>query len=83
MTSICDLLIFSLAHHIRKHHIVPSVKHTTIKLFQTHDPEYLTYINSSDKKMPNLCYCEDIEDLHLNKIIDLRIIAIYDISNIN
>ena len=54
-----------------------------IKLFQTHDPEYLTYINSSDKKMPNLCYCEDIEDLHLNKIVDPRIIAIYDISNIN
>lgn len=36
-----------------------------IKLFNTHS-EYETYITSSDKILPNLSYCEDIDDVHFN-----------------
>ena len=39
-----------------------------IKLFETHDPDYLDYINSDDVILPNLSYCEDEEKVHLNKI---------------
>ena len=38
-----------------------------IKLFKQHS-EYETYINSSDKKLPNLSYCEDVNDVHFNPL---------------
>ena len=38
-----------------------------IKIFDTHDPSYLTYINSDDCILPNLSYCEDLNETHLNK----------------
>ena len=37
-----------------------------IKKFNTHNPEYLNYMSSSDKVLPNLSYCEDVGDVHLN-----------------
>lgn len=37
-----------------------------IKLFETHEPEYIDYMNSLSKILPNLCYCEDADDVHLN-----------------
>lgn len=36
-----------------------------LKLFETHS-EYQTYINGSDKILPNVSYCEDNNDVHYN-----------------
>ena len=38
-----------------------------IKKFNTHT-DYNTYITGSDKKLPNLSYCKDVGDIHLNDI---------------
>lgn len=35
------------------------------KLFDKHE-DYESYINSENKKLPNLCYCIDAEDVHFN-----------------
>ena len=50
------------------------------KKFETHDPDYLNYINSEDCILPNLSYCEDVGDVHLNKI-DTRLICKYNVTN--
>ena len=50
-----------------------------IKLFETHS-EYETYINSENKKIPNLCYCEDANDIHLN-VIQKYLIIEYFVSD--
>lgn len=52
-----------------------------IKLFDQHS-EYETYINSENKKLPNLSYCEDEDDVHFNPIPDPRIIATFNVTNI-
>ena len=39
-----------------------------IKLFDTHNPDYVNYINDDNCILPNLSFCKDIEDIHLNKI---------------
>lgn len=39
-----------------------------LKKFKTHT-EYQTYINGSDKVLPNISYCEDAKDVHLNPYI--------------
>ena len=36
-----------------------------IKLFNTHN-DYETYMNSQDKALPNVSYCEDNDELHYN-----------------
>ncbi len=40
-----------------------------IKLFNNH-ADYNTYITGNDKVLPNLSYCEDEDETHLNKLID-------------
>ena len=52
------------------------------KKFETHNPDYLNYMNSEDKILPNLCYCADVEDVHLNKV-DLRITATFNVTDIS
>jgi hypothetical protein len=49
-----------------------------IKLFETHS-EYESYINSENKKLPNLSYCQDADDVHLNPIY--YIIAKYNVTS--
>ena len=39
-----------------------------IKLFQTHS-EYEAYIGGEDAFLPNVSYCEDINDVHYNPIV--------------
>ena len=51
-----------------------------IKIFETHDPDYLNYINSEDVILPNLSYCKDIGDVHLNKI-ETRLVAKYNVTS--
>ena len=51
-----------------------------IKIFETHDPDYLNYINSEDVILPNLSYCKDIGDVHLNKI-ETRLVAKYNVTD--
>ena len=41
-----------------------------IKIFDTHDPDYLDYINSNDVILPNLSYCEDEDETHITNSID-------------
>ena len=41
-----------------------------VKKFETHDPDYLNYMSSTDKVLPNLSYCEDLSDVHLNYSYD-------------
>ena len=53
-----------------------------IKLFEKHS-EYETYINSEDKKLPNLSYCQDADDVHFNPFIETRLICKYNVTNIS
>ena len=53
-----------------------------IKKFETHDPDYLNYINSSDKILPNLSYCEDVSDVHLNPWVETKLVCKYNITDI-
>ena len=50
------------------------------KKFETHDPDYLNYINSDNVILPNLSYCEDIGDVHLNKV-ETRLIGTFNVTN--
>ena len=45
-----------------------------LKLFDTHS-DYNTYINSQDKVLPNVSYCENENELHYNPYADPRLIA--------
>ena len=47
-----------------------------IKLFNQH-AEYEAYINGSDKVLPNISYCEDLNDTHFNPLIILPNNVIY------
>lgn len=40
-----------------------------LKYFETHS-DYQTYINGSDKILPNVSYCEDNNDVHYNPFVD-------------
>ena len=52
-----------------------------IKLFNQHS-DYETYINSSDKVLPNVSYCKDNNDVHYNPIvIETRLIAKYNVED--
>ena len=51
-----------------------------LKKFNLH-AEYLTYINSDNKILPNVSYCEDFEDIHYNPWIDLRLIAKFNVQD--
>ena len=52
-----------------------------IKKFETHDPDYLNYMNSENKILPNLSYCEDVGDVHLNPWTDPRVIAKFNVTD--
>ena len=45
-----------------------------IKLFDTHS-DYNTYINSQDKTLPNVSYCENENEVHFNPYSDPRLIV--------
>ena len=51
-----------------------------IKLFETHS-EYETYINSENKKLPNLSYCEDADDVHFNPWVETKLVCKYNITD--
>jgi hypothetical protein len=51
-----------------------------IKLFETHS-EYETYINSENKKLPNLSYCEDNDCVHFNPWVETRLIVQYNVED--
>ena len=53
-----------------------------IKKFETHDPDYLNYMNSENKILPNLSYCEDVGDVHLNPWTDPKLVCKYNITDI-
>ena len=53
-----------------------------IKLFDTHD-EYETYITGSDKILPNVSYCKNINDVHYNPWTDPRVIAKFNVENVS
>ena len=45
-----------------------------IKLFDTHS-DYNTYINSQDKTLPKVSYCENENEVHFNPYSDPRLIV--------
>ena len=51
-----------------------------LKLFNKHS-EYETYINDSDKILPNISYCEDNDEVHFNPWTDPRVIAKFNIED--
>ena len=52
-----------------------------IKLFNNHS-DYNTYISSNDKILPNLSYCKDIGDVHLNPWYDPeRFVAKFNVTS--
>ena len=51
-----------------------------IKLFNTHS-EYETYINGSDKILPNVSYCEDNDEVHFNPVPEPIVIAKYNVTS--
>ena len=51
-----------------------------IKLFNTHN-DYETYINSQDKILPNVSYCEDNNEVHYNPWTDPRLIITYNVED--
>ena len=53
-----------------------------IKLFNTH-AEYETYINGSDKILPNVSYCEDNDEVHFNPWSDPRVIAKFNVEDVS
>ena len=51
-----------------------------LKLFNKHS-EYETYINDSDKILPNVSYCEDNDEVHFNPWSDPRLIAKFNVED--
>jgi hypothetical protein len=49
-----------------------------LKRFEYHS-DYNTYITSNNKLLPNVSYCEDNNEVHYNKWIDTRLIAIFNV----
>ena len=49
-----------------------------LKLFDTH-ADYNTYINGSDKVLPNVSYCENENEVHFNPYTDPRLIVKYTV----
>ena len=52
-----------------------------IKKFEAHDPDYLNYMNSENKILPNLSYCEDVGDVHLNPWVETRLVAKFNVTS--
>ena len=52
-----------------------------IKKFKTHDPDYLNYMNSENKILPNLSYCKDVGDVHLNPWVETRVVAKFNVTS--
>lgn len=48
-----------------------------IKLFDTHT-NYTSYINGTQKELPNVSYCQNTEDVHFNP--ETRLICEYDVT---
>ena len=38
-----------------------------IKIFDTHNPDYMDYISSENSVLPNLSYCKNENEVHFNK----------------
>ena len=53
-----------------------------LKLFETHT-EYQTYINGTDKILPNVSYCEDNNEVHYNPWTDPKLVCKYNITDIS
>ena len=51
-----------------------------IKLFNQHS-DYETYINNSNKVLPNISYCKDQNDIHYNPWIDNRFVATINVTS--
>ena len=50
------------------------------KLFNTHS-EYETYINDSDKILPNMSYCVDNDEVHFNHLPASKFIAKFNVTS--
>lgn len=50
-----------------------------LKLFDTHS-DYNTYINSQDKILPNVSYCENENEVHYNPI-ETRVVAKFNVTS--
>ena len=50
------------------------------KLFNTHS-KYETYINGSDKILPNMSYCVDNDEVHFNHLPDPRVIVKFNVTS--
>ena len=51
-----------------------------IKLFNNHS-DYNTYISSNDKILPNLSYCKNENETHLNPWVETKIVAKYNVAS--
>jgi len=52
-----------------------------IKLFDTHT-EYQTYINGNTKVLPNVSYCDDMNEVHYNPfVLETRLVAKFNITD--
>ena len=51
-----------------------------IKLFNQHS-DYETYINSDNKILPNISYCENEDEVHYNPWTDPRLIAKFNVTS--
>ena len=50
-----------------------------LKFFNTYN-DYNTYITGQDVKLPNVCYCEDIKEVHYNPA-ERRLVATFNVTN--
>ena len=53
-----------------------------LKHFKTHSA-YNTYINSQNKILPNVSYCEDNNEMHYNPWTDPKLVCKYNITDIS
>jgi hypothetical protein len=51
-----------------------------LKKFSLH-ADYETYINSNDKILPNVSYCEDNNDVHYNPWVETRVVATFNVTS--
>ena len=51
-----------------------------LKKFSEHS-DYNIYINSQDKVLPNVSYCENENEMHYNPWVETRVIAKFNITN--
>ena len=51
-----------------------------LKLFDTHT-DYNTYINRSDKVLPNVSYCENENEVHYNPWVETRVVVKINVTD--